>query len=246
MNTYSEAWFDTFLSAGESPSVAPEMAFFDACLPLPDYRRVLDIACGMGRHSRALAERGYEVVGVDISEAALSSARVGSPTGASFVALDMRELDALEGEFDAAVCLWQSFGAFAEAENTGVLRSMARRVRPGGRLLLDIYNRDALGALPAEEIAVRAGREVRTRRSLSGDRFRVRISYEGTTGSDEFDWQVFTPNGFVEFAEAAGLEHVSTCAWFDPDTPAGPEHLRMQVLLAPGVERVVVHSLSRH
>jgi len=72
-------------------------------------RRVLEVACGTGSHTKILVERGCEVTGVDISEDMLGMARRKVEGHARFVRGDMRDLGAtVEGKFDAAVCLFSS------------------------------------------------------------------------------------------------------------------------------------------
>lgn len=228
---YSPTWFETFLPADDPPPVDREVAFVRRHMPLPVHRRVLDVACGVGRHARALAAQGYEVLGIDSSEAAIRAAREGAPEGARFRVHDQGGLDALgESDFDGVICLWQSFGFADPDENRVILEAMTRRLRPGGRLLLDLYNRDALARLPTEERDVRRGREVGTIRRLEGDRYRVRLDYSGTDDRDTFDWQVFTPDTLRALGARCGLSAILACAWFDPDVAPGPEHVRMQLL----------------
>jgi SAM-dependent methyltransferase len=72
-------------------------------------RRVLEVACGTGSHTRLLVKRGYEVTGVDISDDMLRVARSKVKGHAKFLRGDMRDLDAVvEGKYDAAVCLFSS------------------------------------------------------------------------------------------------------------------------------------------
>ncbi|MDA4116091.1 MAG: class I SAM-dependent methyltransferase [Thaumarchaeota archaeon] len=72
-------------------------------------RRVLEVACGTGSHSKILVGRGYEVTGVDISEDMLRVARSKVKGHARFLRGDMRDLDAVvEGKYDAAICLFSS------------------------------------------------------------------------------------------------------------------------------------------
>ncbi|BCG60595.1 class I SAM-dependent methyltransferase [Paenibacillus sp. URB8-2] len=110
-------------------------------LSLPAGAKVLDLCCGMGRHSLALAEAGYEVTGIDLSEALLREAR--AQEGAervTWVRSDMRELP-LEGGFDAVVNLFTSFGYFEEdEEHLKVLREIRRMLKPGGKFIIDFLN----------------------------------------------------------------------------------------------------------
>jgi len=72
-------------------------------------RRVLEVACGTGSHSKLLVERGYEVTGVDISDDMVRMARTKVKGRARFLRGDMRDLDAVvEGRYDAAICLFSS------------------------------------------------------------------------------------------------------------------------------------------
>ncbi|MNO22824.1 Cypemycin methyltransferase [compost metagenome] len=110
-------------------------------LELPPGAKVLDLCCGMGRHSLALAESGYEVTGVDLSEVLLKEARAqkGSEQ-VHWVRADMRELP-LAGGLDAVVNLFTSFGYFEEdKEHIRVLREIYRVLKPGGRFVIDFLN----------------------------------------------------------------------------------------------------------
>ncbi|GJM79193.1 hypothetical protein HMSSN139_16890 [Paenibacillus sp. HMSSN-139] len=104
--------------------------------------KVLDLCCGMGRHSLALAEAGYRVTGVDLSEVLLREAkRLDTEGRVTWHQADMRRLPLLNGEFDAVVNLFTSFGYFREdVEQIKALQEAARVLKPGGRLLLDFLN----------------------------------------------------------------------------------------------------------
>ena len=114
-----------------------EVGFLVDELPLEPGMRVLDVGCGPGRHARALAARGIEVLGVDISQRFVDLATQDAPPGASFVRADARAL-AFDAEFDAAISLCQ--GAFGLTGGPGapldgdgaVLDGIARALRPGG------------------------------------------------------------------------------------------------------------------
>lgn len=95
--------------------------------------RVLDVPCGTGRVATRLVSRGYDVVGVDITERFLEVAR---SAGLTVRHGDMRELPFTE-EFDAAICMWGSFGYFDDDGNLAQAKAAARSLKPGGRYLID-------------------------------------------------------------------------------------------------------------
>jgi SAM-dependent methyltransferase len=105
--------------------------------------QVLDLACGSGDHARRLAWRGLEVLGVDIAPSLIAHCRERAadegPATARFVVGDMREL-AYDSQFDAALLLSGSFGFFDEAVNRDVLARMAQALKPGGRMLIDVFD----------------------------------------------------------------------------------------------------------
>jgi SAM-dependent methyltransferase len=72
-------------------------------------RKLLEVGCGTGNHTKAFVARGYEVTGVDLSSEVLRVAREKVRRGAKFVRGDMRDLDAVvQGEYDAVVCLFST------------------------------------------------------------------------------------------------------------------------------------------
>lgn len=116
-----------------------------ALLDLHPPARVLDVCSGYGRHSVELARRGFAVTGVDISTFQVAQAvRLAADAGVrpAFVVGDARALP-LAGPFDAAINMFLSFGYFAtDAESQAMLDGIARVLRPGGRLLVDFWNRE--------------------------------------------------------------------------------------------------------
>ena len=100
--------------------------------------RVLDVPCGEGRISGRLAGMGCEAVGVDYTEAWIELARKQYPE-VTFEVADMRSIE-YDGEFDAVVNWFTSFGYFDPQTNDDVLARFARALRPGGRLLLELHN----------------------------------------------------------------------------------------------------------
>jgi SAM-dependent methyltransferase len=240
-NAYTPGWFDTFLRAYWPEQTAREVDFLSRQLPLPAYRDVLDVCCGAGRHALPLAARGHRVTGLDRDERMLSQARreaaaaAANGGGATFVSGDMRELAAaVSGAFDAAICMWQSFGYFDAATNADVLRQMREALRPGGRLILDLYNRDAFSEGSGAETTERAGRAITTTQTLAGDRLSVAIDYGGDLPRDTFEWQIFTPAEIAVLAETFGLRPLLACAWADERIMPSRGARRMEVAFERG------------
>ncbi len=229
-NDFSATWFETFLALETAPPIDRELDFIRTHLPLDRFPRLLDIPCGIGRHAIPLARLGYAVLGIDRAEPALDVARQQKVSGATFRTLDMRDLALVHQTFDGVLCLWSSFGYGTLEQNQRLLGDMSGRLRDGGRLLLDVFNADALHRLPAAESAVRGGRTIATRREIVDRRFRVHVNYSGTQDEDTFDWIVYTPAQLSDTGASVGLDALFACAWFDPDVPPSAEHQRMQML----------------
>ena len=118
-----------------------EVEFLIPALGLEPGMRVLDVGCGPGRHSNALAENGLVVHGIDISQRFVDLAIEAAPEGATFERLDARNL-CFDAEFDAAICLCPgAFGLMtADGHDEAVLAGITRALRPGGRLALSAFS----------------------------------------------------------------------------------------------------------
>jgi len=227
---YSPDWYAIFLDAIPATQTEAEVAFIARQLPLESHASLLDLCCGPGRHANLLASRGYQVLGIDNNAEQIARATAQAHVGASFHTHDIRDLDTLSGEFDGIVNLWASFGYFDDTTNARIVQNIARRMRPGGRAIIDVYNREHMRNLPGSETSDRAGVTVRTRRSWSGNRMRAVLTY-GTGAGDDFEWRLYTPDELAQLGAAAGLETVLACAWFTESMPASAEHARMQLVL---------------
>lgn len=122
-----------------------EVQMVETALQLAPGARILDLACGTGRHSVLLARHGHHVTGVDLNEGYLAMARQAASAASvkiDTVACDMREIP-FEGCFDAVVSLFTSFGYFeAEEDDQAVVQRVADALKPGGSYLIDAGNRD--------------------------------------------------------------------------------------------------------
>lgn len=131
--------------------------------------RVLDVACGAGRHARAFEAAGSRCVGVDLSAALLRVAR--NVTRAPLVRADMRALPIRPRSMDLTVNLFTSFGYFEhDTEHAGALGEMVGTVRPGGWFVIDFLNARAVRAsLVAHETRRLDGGNVEVERAVSPD-----------------------------------------------------------------------------
>jgi SAM-dependent methyltransferase len=125
-------------------------------LDLEPPMKILDLACGYGRHANRLAALGHSVTGVDYMPGFLALARQQAAqmgVQVDYQQGDMRQLS-FQGEFDRVLLLFTSFGYFADSQNELVVENMVRALKPGGRLMLDTLNRDIVlkGFPPAEVI----------------------------------------------------------------------------------------------
>ena len=119
--------------------------FIEQAFDLPKGSRILDLGCGYGRLSVELAKRGYYVVGLDLSARLLEMAEELARRERVEVELlrrDMRDLDYQE-EFDGILSWDTSFGYFSDEENEDLLKRIAKALKLGGKLVLDLHNRDA-------------------------------------------------------------------------------------------------------
>ncbi|ACK41600.1 MULTISPECIES: class I SAM-dependent methyltransferase [Dictyoglomus] len=121
-----------------------EVDFIRRELDLKDPKKILDMACGYGRHANRLALYGHEVVGVDISEKFLEMAMKEAEklnVNVRYVLKDIREID-FEEEFDVVISMFTSFGYYEDEDNLKILKNVAKALKRGGKFLLDLSNRD--------------------------------------------------------------------------------------------------------
>jgi SAM-dependent methyltransferase len=121
-----------------------EAEFVIDAMGLQPGAQVLDVGCGYGRHAMELAARGFHVVGLDLSTPLLvrggeEAQRRGLEI--NFIRGDMRELD-FDAQFDGAYCLFSTFGYFDDETNKKAVTNIARALKPGGRMIIEILNRD--------------------------------------------------------------------------------------------------------
>jgi SAM-dependent methyltransferase len=175
-----------------------------------EIRSVLDLACGAGRHSKALCERWW-TVGLDLSAALLRVARRENPD-APYVRADMRELPFAAGSFDLVVNLFTSFGYFEDDREHGrVLDCVREAMKPGGTLVIDFLNASQVrrNLVPYDE-RVENGITIEQSRTISpDDRFvekTIRLRERGREYVERV--RLFSAGDLERMLEGAGFDVV--------------------------------------
>jgi ubiquinone/menaquinone biosynthesis C-methylase UbiE len=193
-------------------------------------RRLVDLACGTGRHARALERLGHEVVGVDSSASMLEVARArGTAAGSAvrFVEGDLRDLHVPGAPFDAATCLFDSIGYVQTNEALArALAGIRRTVRPGGLLALEFWHAAAMlrdfdpvrvrrWSTPQGEVQRISETELDCERQLARVTYRVQETRPDGTFSGFEEVQVnryFLVQEMAQWLTSSGFEPL---AWHD-------------------------------
>ncbi|MBI5833192.1 MAG: class I SAM-dependent methyltransferase [Armatimonadetes bacterium] len=214
----NEPWYETYfgadyLSIYRLADTAEQLALLEGLLAPFAGGRILDLPCGHGRHSVPLAQRGFQMVGVDLSSVflnvALSAARA-ARTPARFARGDMRAMPVGTDSVDAAICMFTSLGYFdSDDQHLGVLREFARVVRPGGALVLDLANIDAVRAQADSAHWTKDGVEVSSHYSFDESAKRARTERlvtfaDGRTAHYESSVRLFEEAEILDLLSAAG------------------------------------------
>lgn len=126
-------------------------------------KRVLDLACGKGRHSKTLHQLGYETSGVDLAPESIKAAKESASKEIHFEVMDMRNLT-FERHFDVVFNLFTSFGYFSDtADNQKVIQEVSSILHPQGLFCIDFLNADFVKSnLVVQEDTIRTleGRDI--------------------------------------------------------------------------------------
>lgn len=228
------AWYEEFFGEdyvrfhlrgdGKYERAQGECDFVVSALDLQPGACVLDLCCGQGRHSVALAQRGYSVTGFDLSEYLLGLAKERAKEAGvevEFVRGDMRELR-WENEFDAVVNLWTAFGYLeSDEEDEKALRAVTRCLRTGGVALFDLWNRDRMARiLQHKDWYEHEGHILLEEREwdwLTGRmrNRRIIVPPDGPRRETGYVLRTYTHPEFAGMLRRSGLEWVKTYGDFD-------------------------------
>jgi len=141
-------WYETFFHGVAldfwRKAIPPEQTradadFLERALSLQPGARVLDVPCGLGRHTVELASRGYRMTGVDISDEGIEETRKRAAAAGLTIECrhaDMRDLP-WQSEFDGGFCFGNSFGYLDPEGNRAFVHAVSRALKPGARFVMD-------------------------------------------------------------------------------------------------------------
>jgi len=232
-------WFNTsyYHTLYQHRDEAEACRFIDnlcAHLEIKQGSKVLDLACGKGRHAIHLAKKGYQTTGVDLAAESISKAKENAVENANFDVHDMREPYVNKG-FDYVFNLFTSFGYFEnENENVQVLKSAAANLKANGIFVLDFLNVKKIipNLIPAES------------KELDGIQFDIKRTYNGKhiikniivhDAAQKYHFQervsAFDLTTIREMALVAGLKIVSVFGDYDLNEFNAPNSDRLILVM---------------
>lgn len=177
------SWFDTpyYHILYKDRNDAEAQVFMDNLthyLNLPEEAKILDLACGKGRHSIYLNELGYDVTGADLSENSIAEASKSSNEKLHFKVHDMRV--PFEEKYDAVFNLFTSFGYFENDEdNFKTLTAIKESLTEYGFAVIDFLNADyVINNLVAEELKTVDGIDFHIKRYVKDNHIYKEIDFE--------------------------------------------------------------------
>ncbi|WP_411895571.1 class I SAM-dependent methyltransferase [Winogradskyella sp. A2] len=206
------SWFDTpyYHILYKDRDYSEAQGFMDNLtdyLNLPKQSKILDLACGKGRHSVYLNTLGYNVTGVDLSEQSIKHAKQFENDTLKFKVHDMSK--PYQGKFDAVFNLFTSFGYFDdESCNLNTIKAIKSELNEFGFGVIDFMNTNYVTSnLVAQDVKSVDGIDFYQKRSIIDGYIIKDISFEVDGEHYEFQERVkaFTLEDFKELFEKAGV-----------------------------------------
>jgi len=216
-NTWFASWFDTpyYHILYKDRDYAEAQVFMDNItqyLNLPDDAKILDLACGKGRHSIYLNELGYDVTGADLSENSIAEASKFANEKLHFEVHDMRM--PFDQKFDAIFNLFTSFGYFENDEdNLKTLQAIQESLSEYGFAVIDFMNvQHVIENLVPEEVKTVDNIDFHIKRYVKDGHIFKEIDFEDQGEKFHFveKVQALTLQNFEEMMEEAGIYLLDT------------------------------------
>ncbi|WP_199141866.1 class I SAM-dependent methyltransferase [Pedobacter sp. ASV12] len=170
--------------------------------------RILDIACGRGRHAIYLNKKGYDVTGIDLSEQSIKYAQQFEQKNLHFYVHDMRKLSYIN-YFDIALNLFTSFGYFdTEKDHVNALKAFRKGLKVNGTLVIDYFNtQKIIKNLTHQETKTVDGIEFHLKKFVSEGKIIKHINFEHRLKTYAFEERVqaFFLADFERMFQKSGL-----------------------------------------
>lgn len=176
--------------------------------------RILDLACGKGRHAQFIATKGYDVIGIDLSENSIQEALLKSTSNLQFFEHDMRFPFRIN-YFDYVFNLFTSFGYFNnQRDEINTIKSIALNLKPNGIVVIDFFNASKVMQMTAKcsEQKVINGIEFHWKKSIIDKSVIKEIHVKDAGVAHHYKEQVRLLDlaDFENYFTKAGLQLVST------------------------------------
>ena len=173
------------------------------------HSRILDIACGRGRHSVYLNKKGFDVTGIDLSEQSIKYAKQFEQKHLHFFVHDMRKLGYIN-YYDIALNLFTSFGYFdTEKDHVNALKSFRKSIKEDGTVVIDYFNtQKIISNLTHKETKTLEGIEFDLRKFVAEGKIIKHINFEHKSNQYAFEERVqaFELADFERMFEKSGLQ----------------------------------------
>jgi len=210
-------WFDSpyyhiLYAKRDENEAAKFISSLQEKLQLAKGARVLDAACGKGRHAITLKQLGFSVDAFDLSPSNIEAAQIVESPDLLFFVHDLRDPLPLQNEYQAIFNFFTSFGYFDDArDNQKAFNSLAGGLQKGGILVLDFFNpTSVLAHLIPSETVIREGISFQIKRWSEAGYLYKSIDFEDKGKNYSFIEKVelIAKNDFVGYAAQAGLQLV--------------------------------------
>ena len=175
--------------------------------------KIIDIACGKGRHSLFLSELGYDVTGLDLSKNSIKHAKQFEKENLKFDVADMRETYK-KNSFDISLNLFTSFGYFNNKEdNFSAIKAMSENLKNDGILIIDFLNsKKVISNLIKTETKEIDGVQFNITRKVEDNFIIKNIEVNNDEKNMSFQEKVkaLTKENFSELLIFAGLQIINT------------------------------------
>ena len=213
MQKWFQSWFDSpyyHILYKDRDSQEAEY-FLDNLLEqihLPLKSNILDIACGKGRHSIFLADKGFYVTGLDLSEQSIEYCKQFERQNLEFYIHDMREIFRTNC-YDVALNLFTSFGYFnSEHDNHLAIRTASLSLKPGGYFILDFFNPNLIKSTTQQQHTKQVdGIEFTINKHSDGNTIEKTIQFNDSGKNFKFteSVQIISQSTFLKHFEGVGL-----------------------------------------